>query len=300
MLLRYLLLNVVLTLSSLFFPFSQVKAESLSVSLSVGLTYFVIEGWTSPNAVVTLKEGSSTLATTTSSSDGSFTLSTLDDDGLHTYSVFSADPNGKNTATLTHTASLTPGTTTTLSDVVLPPTLTPSSLDTSIGQDIRLHGYSVPGFVLTIILNGSTLTSVPVQADGKYTASLSTDSFTAGENRLSFTAGNDLGLLSLPTPEFVFVLSPRASSSPSPAPPSSLFPSSSPSPSPTPLPLTSRFPALLPFDLNGDGYLTLDELRQMLFRWLQALTNQESDCDLNDDGVCNLQDFSILLYFINR
>lgn len=299
MLFRCLLFNIVFFLYLMLTSNSMVRAESLSVSLSVGLTYFVVEGWTSPNSVVTLKEGSSTLATAMSASNGAFSLSILDDEGLHTYSLFSTDPNGKNTAAITHSASLTPGTTTTLSGVVLPPTLTPTSLDASIGQDLHLHGYSVPGFILTIILNGSTLTTAPIQADGQYSAFLSTDSFSQGENRLSFTTGNGSGLLSLPTPEFLFTLSPRASSSPSTSStPAPISPT--PSPSLTPLPLTSRFPALLPFDLNGDGYLTLDELRQMLLRWLQALTNQESDCDLNDDGICNLQDFSILLYFINR
>ncbi|HCC67823.1 TPA: hypothetical protein DEP90_01245 [Patescibacteria group bacterium] len=55
------------------------------------------------------------------------------------------------------------------------------------------------------------------------------------------------------------------------------------------------------FDENGDGILTSDEIPSIVITWVNAWTMSEENpiCDLNDDLICNLYDFSILLYLID-
>jgi hypothetical protein len=72
------------------------------------------------------------------------------------------------------------------------------------------------------------------------------------------------------------------------------------------------------FDTNGDGKLSLNELYGITKKWFdvwagtladqiqagnqgsQAVNKQAWTCDLNKDGSCDLIDFSILMYYVNR
>ncbi len=61
------------------------------------------------------------------------------------------------------------------------------------------------------------------------------------------------------------------------------------------------------FDNDGDGIVRAEEFFQAVFKWVSvwrdiALSTEQKEvdvdaCDMNDDGVCNLIDFSILLYY---
>jgi hypothetical protein len=73
---------------------------------------------------------------------------------------------------------------------------------------------------------------------------------------------------------------------------------------PTPTPALP--PRLRYFDSDGNGKIDLFEKVQSIGAWvnswrrvLRKETN-EMNCDLNSDGRCDLKDFSILLYYINR
>jgi hypothetical protein len=71
------------------------------------------------------------------------------------------------------------------------------------------------------------------------------------------------------------------------------------------------------FDTNGDGKLTLNELYGMTKKWFDLWKNtlveqieaqnkgtevvrKKWTCDLNNDGTCDLVDFSILMYYVGR
>lgn len=87
---------------------------------------------------------------------------------------------------------------------------------------------------------------------------------------------------------------------------------------PTPTPAITQPPAsFIPFflrffDVDGDGIIESSELSVALGIWvdrwksfLVGITSGEtlidlSKCDLNNDGECNVIDFSILLYYIGR
>jgi hypothetical protein len=73
---------------------------------------------------------------------------------------------------------------------------------------------------------------------------------------------------------------------------------------------------LIPFDSDGDGKITIKEIfivaKSWVEDWRQAmleeiaqgegviLTKKERKCDLNKDYRCDLKDFSILLFYVER
>ena len=71
-------------------------------------------------------------------------------------------------------------------------------------------------------------------------------------------------------------------------------------PTPTPYinPLVKLFPHL---DRNGDHKIEITEVYEVVKTWVTGWRAGETkDCDINNDGVCNLIDLSITLYYINR
>jgi hypothetical protein len=87
--------------------------------------------------------------------------------------------------------------------------------------------------------------------------------------------------------------------------------SSTPTPTPElPLILTILVPSrpqpsflskiLGQYDINRDGRLDDSDFLAALNLWLQQHRVKEHTCDMNNDGVCNLVDLSIILYYVNR
>ncbi len=70
----------------------------------------------------------------------------------------------------------------------------------------------------------------------------------------------------------------------------------------------SRAPAslrrmLAQFDIDGNGWLELSELLDMVTKWFEYFKRRHvstEGCDLNNDSYCDLVDISILLYYIGR
>lgn len=109
----------------------------------------------------------------------------------------------------------------------------------------------------------------------------------------------------LPTP----TPSPTPTSVPGPTSTPGPEPTGTPAPSPTEgLDLTTRFLRRLPnflthLDLNRDGRITIDEIFGSAKLWAEATRSSNignPDCDLNNDGFCNLVDFSILMYYVEN
>lgn len=53
-------------------------------------------------------------------------------------------------------------------------------------------------------------------------------------------------------------------------------------------------------DGNGDGFIERFEIADVVGKWIEFFRNRNHGCDLNDDIKCNLIDFSILMYHVDR
>jgi|GEM_PF-2415540 len=54
------------------------------------------------------------------------------------------------------------------------------------------------------------------------------------------------------------------------------------------------------FDIDGDGLISRAEISVVIGKWVDISGDDGKECDFNDDGKCNLVDFSILLYHVDR
>ncbi len=116
---------------------------------------------------------------------------------------------------------------------------------------------------------------------------------------------------------------PPPSPTPTPAPTSNSTSASTPTPTPfssptstdgalvtnSPVPSinpTSSLPFFLQiFDLTGTGKITENILAEVMQLWVDEWKNDDSSgerkkCDVNNDSQCSLEDFSILLFYVER
>ena len=277
-----------------------VRSESLTVSLVVGVTEVVFSGYTSPSSQIVIKEDGSVVGTTTSDSSGLWTKTvSVAVPTTHTYELYATDASSIASATISYSLSVLGGTTTSISNIVMPPTILLSGT--------TLSGQSYPGSSLTATSDlGDTLT-ITVPGSGMWSTDLTTW-LTGGPHNISVvtTVGSFISLSSTsltyttpapspsptPTPSSTPTSSSTTTSaSSSPAATSSPFTSPSSAPTSTPIPYAIEI-----YDQNQDGRLGLGELISVITSWLK----QHLPCDLNRDTRCDLIDLSILLYYFER
>lgn len=62
---------------------------------------------------------------------------------------------------------------------------------------------------------------------------------------------------------------------------------------------TNLPPALQPFDINGTGKITKNDLPTVVKLWINEW-KQNKQCDISGDRVCDMKDFSVLMYYVER
>ncbi len=271
-----------------------IKAESLSVSLQVGTTQVTFSGYTSPSAFVVIKEGIDVIGTSTSDSNGDWsTTINVTTPNIHTYTLYSTDSQSRQSSSVEYTLNVIGNTTTSITNVVIPPT-------TSLSGTI-ISGATHPSATITLtVSNGDTATITPDSA-GLWNYDLAT--LIPGTYTISATATIPPSFLSLASTLLTLNISapspsPSSVTSASSAPSTSTQPSTpaqQPTPSPSPSPINRPFFIAI-YDTNNDGVLNKTELIDIIKSWLRKLLI----CDLNHDTKCNLIDLSILLYYIDR
>lgn len=297
---NYLLIIALCSLllcSLIFFHSPHTLAESLSVSMRVGTTEIVFSGYTSPNTQVIFKEDGSVVGTIVSNSGGLFTKTiSVNTPALHTYELYALDTLSLQSSTISYNLNVVGNTTTTIDNIVLPPTVNLTAT--------TLSGSSYPGSTLTISSNLGDNDTLVTPSNGLWSYDLS--SFLGGPHSITLitTVGS---YLSISSASIAYTApTPSPSSTPTPSSPSiSVEPSTSPTYTPqssttitpSPSPFSSPKPFFISiYDSNNDNKLSLTELFDIVKNWL----TKHLPCDLNRDQKCNLIDLSILLYYIER
>jgi hypothetical protein len=239
-----------------------------------GLPGVVLTGWAYPSSDVTvLKDGDPQgLALANAQAEFGAFLEDLNQ-GVYTFGVWAEDPLGNKSPVYSTTFWIDDGTQTTVSDIIIPPTIALNAQEFSEGEAIVVSGYGVPGETVDVWLYGAELSQVEeddariktatVSSDGKWFVSYSVG--TIGNGNFKVKAKTIIELVGESVFSHALELSVGGVIE------SSLCSGS---------------------DLNGDGRVNLVDFSILLFYW-----GTDHECaDQNKDGTVDLIDFSIMLY----
>lgn len=255
--LRYLLIfSIFLTLA--FSHFIRLTyAESLSVSLSVGETQISFDGYTSPNAFITIKQNNAVIATTTADSSGDFTKTvTVGGPGIQSFELYASDTNSVVSPTISYTVNLAPVTLTSISNIVFPPTINPGILPESVGDSYTLSGLTHPLSSLSLLVSDGSTYSITPLGDGSWSITFTTSS-SSGSYTAYLTASMPGNYLSLASETISYTLVGITSSS-----------SDNQSSSATPSPTSS--PSLLDNSATNSKQLAYPSLKPKSIEILEA------------------------------
>lgn len=233
-----------------------------------------LSGWTSPlSTVKVLKDGILQLATQ-AKADGSFRTDMPDlERGVYTFVASSVDVAGRRSSPVSSTITLSAGTHNSISDLVVPPTLSLEQANIGVGDPAHVSGASVPGSAIEMVItpNGSSAAGgaltfaasstaaglwkidVPAGTLSRGTYDVRARVLVTADHRSEYGEGVPLGV-----GETVVARPQGASVS----------------------------------DLNGDDKVNLVDFSILLSQWNQP----SAESDFNKDGIVNLADFSILLF----
>lgn len=293
----------------LFFPRHLSCAQTeLTVSINVGDTILTLSGKTSPNASVTVIESGSVVGTTTADASGNFSKSLLaQTPGIHNIGIYATDAKGVTTSTVTYSVSLASLVETTLSNIVLPPTINLSGTGIAKGETVDIYGYGVVSSTISLLITGQTMVNTTSDSSGYWKYSFGTGNLTVGSTydvyaKVTTTVGYQSE--SSKTLSFKIQTAPTAT----PAPTATSTPTSevtaTPSPVPTPRSVIPLVVAV--FDIDGSGRIEVTEVFEAVKGWVEewrGVLKEEKElkkCDINRDQRCNLIDLSILLYYVGR
>jgi hypothetical protein len=238
-----------------------------------------LSGFAMPLGAISILRDGKKEASVQAKPDGTFSvLVDALERGTYTFLTFAEDSKGKKTATYSSTLTLESGTNNTISNIVLPPSVTATKDTVEVGETISLSGETAPGSTVEVYLQPQ----VPGQGLGsakKFIATSTEASATERGGAWSVdvdTAGLTKGTYRIRART---IRSPQAESTYS----TVLLVGVGEGPTPD---------TGMAADINKDGKVNLVDFSIMLTSW--GGTNP--DADINADGVINLSDFSIMLF----
>ncbi len=285
--------------------------NSLTVTIRVGLVNLTLSGQTIPQAQVTIMEHGSVVGTTTADNGGNFskTLTGLEE-GIYQISLYATDFEGETTSTVVYSIALTAGTDTALENIILPSTVFLSETSLAIGDNLRIYGQGVISSTITLLFNGishSYFSSKTTTADnnGDWEYNFSTDDLNADEYSVFVKISTADGYQSESSKVLSFLLQSRPAITPGASSTTTETTTTTVTVTATPTPgqiFLARIPDFLKFfDIDGSGRIELREIFDSVKLWVDSWHNQQDyNCDLNNDNICNIIDFSILMSYIGR
>lgn len=302
------------------------QSANFSVSVQVGTTNLILEGYTSPNSFVTFVENSANVATTTADSTGYFTTTlTSYNVTARTLTITSTDTQNRTSSGTSVSVTLIPGTDTTLSNIILSPTFSVNKTSMyTVNDSIIVSGKAVPSSQIQFFIDTLYNTTISVSASGEFTAQLQPSALTIGSH--SFYLTSSLGAyesVASPVQSFTIVEqvvsdddnnygddnddddddedsndSPASHTQPQLA--TGLTPQQQ-----VVYPTLPQYP-LVPqlFEYAKNIFLTEsitnDNIAEYVELWVKYKNRGTLQCDLNQDNICDLVDFSILMYRVGR
>lgn len=233
------------------------------------LSSATLAGFTSPGSTVQVLKDGVQLVTVQAGADGSFHADAPNvERGTYTFSLYSTDKEQHTTATYSATLTLGQGTSNTISNIVLSPTVGLETDQVPVGNKVHVSGEAVPNSGIVVSFASKTDTSAqPLQFTATTSANGVWDLMATGTLQKGTYQVRARQVLTAAQSDYSAPLYVGIGQSPSVA-------------------ATNRA------DINKDGKVNLIDFSIMLSMW--GTSNPKAD--LNDDGVVNLADFSILLF----
>ena len=232
-----------------------------------GITF---SGFTSPNSTVTLLRDGGIVTSTVANTAGLFSFGSSSQSlGYHTYLIFASDTGGLATSLVSFPLTIT-STSQSITDIVLPPTISTSPYQVKKGDSVSISGQAAPNSNVSLKLRtpASFNTTVKAGSDGKYSYLLSTDSLNIGDYFAEGIADLTGLRSSILSKSVLFKVGNET--------------------------ITKPVSPIVCGDFNSDGRINLIDLSILIF-WYEK-PNPADRVDCNKDRTINLVDFSILVY----
>jgi cysteine-rich repeat protein len=235
----------------------------------LGDTQVSISGKAFPNATVNILIDGVSVGSVRTNSRGEFLFNTESDPGTSSFSFWATDSSGTRSRTVNTTFEVTQGAVTSLTGIMVPPTIRASNINVNPGDTITLSGQTMPNVAVEVsidsdkkklntVSDGNGAWSIPFD-----TKTVSIDTHTAKARFISGT-----GALKTESP-YGTVLS--------------LF-------------VGVEGKATSNADLNRDGKVNLIDFSILVFWWGTPGGNSNPPADINQNAKVGLEDFSILLF----
>ena len=233
----------------------------------------ILEGFAYPNSLVTIVKNGAIVGNIISDSQGSFKkeISTIPD--IVTFGVWARDDFGLNSQTTNIIISINPATKTTISNIMVSPTIAANRYSPTQGEKIKVYGSSVPGSLVRVINNyaaGQTLPPIKTDSKGHWEYNISTLELQPGDYSIkAISQLETLGLLSPFSKDLLFSVQEKK---------------------------------CLGSDLNNDNRVDIADFSILMFYWNKSLAVMSSDkpvnscADTDNDGFVGLADFSVMMY----
>ena len=225
----------------------------------------IFEGRAYPKAFLTLLKDNKVTTTFFAESSGLFKkeLTGLTG-GTYNFSIFAEDTEGRKSVTLSFTIGILDGTTTTISRIFIPPTISLFPVQVEKGRKIDISGQAFPKSRVEIFISPEEIVKETLaDSKGKWLFGLETSLLKEGEYSVRAKALFGEGEQSQFSQTISFLISP---------------------------------PKCRGADLNFDGKVNIVDFSILMYFWHSTLP--ENICaDINRDGIVNLVDFSIMMYW---
>jgi hypothetical protein len=241
------------------------------------LSSISISGYTSPNAFCTLIEGSSVIGTVLADNSGYFLFSlTALTPGDHTFRVNSTDSLGLSSSASTLNQYLLPSTFTTITGILLSPSISLDKTAINPGEVITASGTAKPNSTINLFIEAPLRSyTTTTNAAGLWTyavPAIETATYIPGQYQAYAIVQDSIGNQSITSPTGTFTVKSSDPTNPGPA------------------------CDISHGDLNCNGITNLTDFSILLFHWQ---TNHKV-ADINGDGKVNLTDFSIMMFYFVR
>lgn len=229
----------------------------------------IFQGKAYLDSLVTILKDAKVVATVRTDSKADFRAEIANlTTGSYAFGLWAEDSEGRKSVTISFTINVSPRKTTTISDILLPPTIELEKNSLEKGEFLNISGQTAPGSEIDILIDSAEqeiVEKTKAEADGKWSYSFDTSILNKGVYSVKVKATSPEGLISSFSETLIFYYIEEA-------------------------PVEEICPR---GDLNQDGRVNLVDFSILLYWWGRV----NACADQNGNEIVDLPDFSIMMYY---